>query len=143
MIQRIQTVYLLSAAIISGVSIFVFHLWVSAGKSIFVVDLFQNSSYQIKSIPVLFFTSSVIALISIFMFKNRKLQFVFGRFIILINFILLGLLLYVSLKLPGETAVSEKGIGMFIPILVILLVVFANKAIKKDKDLVNSADRLR
>jgi hypothetical protein len=143
MIQRIQTVYLLSAAIISGVSIFVFHLWVSAGKSIFVVDLFQNSSYQIKSIPVLFFTSSVIALISIFMFKNRKLQFVFGRFIILINFILLGLLLYVSLKLPGETAVSEKGIGMFIPILVILLVVFANKAIKKDKDLVKSADRLR
>ena len=39
--------------------------------------------------------------------------------------------------------VSEKGIGMFIPILVILLVVLANKAIKKDEDLVKSVDRLR
>ena len=77
------------------------------------------------------------------MFKNRKLQFVLGRLNILINLILLGLLVYVSLNLPGETAVSEKGIGMFIPVLVVLLLVFANKAIKKDEDLVKSVDRLR
>jgi hypothetical protein len=39
--------------------------------------------------------------------------------------------------------VSEKGIGMFLPILAILLIVLANKAIKKDEDLVKSVDRLR
>ena len=61
----------------------------------------------------------------------------------LINFYLLGVLIYLSLTLSGETAVSEKGIGMFIPILVIVLLVFANKAIKKDEDLVKSVDRLR
>ena len=66
-----------------------------------------------------------------------------GRIIILINLFLLGLLIYQSLSLPGEASVSEKGIGMFLPILVILLIVLANKAIKKDEDLVKSADRLR
>ena len=77
------------------------------------------------------------------MFKNRQLQFVLGRLNILINLILLGLLVYVSLSLPGEAAVSEKGIGMFLPVLVVLLLVFANRAIKKDEDLVKSVDRLR
>jgi hypothetical protein len=32
---------------------------------------------------------------------------------------------------------------MFLPILVVLLIVLANKAIKKDEDLVKSVDRLR
>jgi hypothetical protein len=45
--------------------------------------------------------------------------------------------------MSGETAVSEKGIGMFIPILSIVLIVLANKAIRKDEQLVKSADRLR
>jgi hypothetical protein len=61
----------------------------------------------------------------------------------LVNLFLLGILSYVSLTLPGEVSISEKGIGMFLPILVVLLVVLANKAIKKDEDLVKSADRLR
>jgi len=48
-----------------------------------------------------------------------------------------------SLTLSGETAVSEKGIGMFIPVIVVVLLAVANKAIKKDEDLVKSVDRLR
>jgi len=39
--------------------------------------------------------------------------------------------------------ISEKGIGMFIPVLSIVFLVLANKAIKKDEDLVKSADRFR
>jgi Domain of unknown function (DUF4293) len=63
---------------------------------------------------------------------------------IILNLILLGLFVYHSLNLSGETpAVSEKGIGMFLPILAIVLLGFANKAIKKDEDLVKSVDRLR
>jgi hypothetical protein len=143
MIQRIQTVYLLLASLISGVLIFVFNLWKSIEKSIFAVDLFNSESYLLKLIPILFLVSAILAFAAIFIFKNRKLQFVIGRLTILINLMLLGLLIYVSLTLPGEASVSEKGIGMFIPILAILLVVLANKAIKKDEDLVKSVDRLR
>jgi hypothetical protein len=143
MIQRIQTVYLLVASIVSGLLIFVFNLWKAIEKSIFALDLLNSESNLLKLIPILFLVSAILAFVAIFLFKNRKLQFVTGRLTILINLILLGLLIYLSLTLPGETAVSEKGIGMFIPILVILLIVLANKAIKKDEDLVKSADRLR
>ena len=143
MIQRIQTVYLFLASIVSGVLIFVFNLWESLKSSIYALDFLDSDSYVLKLIPVLFLASAILAFVAIFIFKNRKLQFVIGRLTILINLILLGLLIYLSLTLPGEAAVSEKGIGMFIPILAILLIVLANKAIKKDEDLVKSADRLR
>jgi hypothetical protein len=50
---------------------------------------------------------------------------------------------YRLLTLSGEAMVSEKGIGMFLPIVAIVFLVLANKAIKKDEDLVKSVDRLR
>mgnify|MGYP000114933401 FL=1 len=143
MIQRIQTIYLLVASAISGGFIFVFSLWKTLKETVFAFNLFQQESIILKCIPILFFASAIVAIINIFLFKNRQLQFVIGRIIILINLFLLGLLMYVSLIVPGETLISEKGIGMFLPILVILLIVLANKAIKKDEDLVKSVDRLR
>ena len=143
MIQRIQTIYLILASIVSGGLIFVFNLWNTVKQKIFVVDLFSTEVITLKIIPFLFIASAVLSIMAIFLFKNRKLQFVIGRIIILINLFLLGLLIYLSLTLSGEISVSEKGIGMFLPILAILLIVFANKAIKKDEDLVKSVDRLR
>ena len=82
-------------------------------------------------------------MIAIFQFKKRQLQFVLWRLNILTNLILLGFLVYQLLNLSGETSVSEKGIGAFLPVVVIVLLAIANKAIKKDKDLVKSVDRLR
>ena len=143
MIQRIQTIYLFLAAVISGGLIFIFNLWNTLKEQIFVLDLFSEELLTLKVIPIMFIASSIISLVTIFLYKDRKLQFVIGRIIILINLILLGLLIYLSLTLSGETIVSEKGIGMFLPILVVLLIVLANKAIKKDEDLVKSVDRLR
>jgi hypothetical protein len=52
-------------------------------------------------------------------------------------------LLYYLLNLSGEIVVSEKGIGSFIPVLNIVLLALANKAIQKDEALVKSIDRLR
>jgi hypothetical protein len=143
MIQRVQTIYLLLASIVSGGLIFVFNLWNTIKEKIFVVDLFSRDVFTLKVIPFMFIMSAILSLVTIFLFKNRKLQFVIGRIIIMINLFLLGLLIYLSLNLSGETTVSEKGIGMFLPILAILLVVLANKAIKKDEDLIKSVDRLR
>ena len=143
MIQRIQTIYLFLASIVSGGLIFVFNLWNTVKEKIFVVDLFSREVITLQLIPLMFIFSAILSVVTIFLFKNRKLQFVVGRIIILINLFLLGLLIYLSLNLSGETAVSEKGIGMFLPILAILLVVLANKAIKKDENLVKSVDRLR
>ncbi|ARV07597.1 hypothetical protein BTO04_13255 [Polaribacter sp. SA4-10] len=143
MIQRIQTIYLLLASAVSGGLIFVFNLWSTLKENIFTLDLFLEETIQLKLIPVLFLASAIISFIAVFLYKNRQLQFVIGRVVILINLFLLGLLIYLSLTLPGEVSISEKGIGMFLPILAILLIVLANKAIKKDEDLVKSVDRLR
>lgn len=142
MIQRIQSIYLLLVAVLSGGLIFAFHLWKLAENKVFALELFSAESMVDKSVPVLFLASAVLALYSIFSFKDRKKQFVMGRLIILINLFLLGVLIYLSLNLPGEVT-SEKGIGMFIPVVAILFSVMANKAIKKDEDLVKSVDRLR
>ena len=136
MLQRIQTIYLLLAGLTNGGLMFAFRLWEnSAGEPTFVEDV----------TAVLIFTllSAFISLITIFLFKNRKLQFVLGRLNILLNLILLGLFVYWSLSVSGEMQISEKGIGMFVPVISIVFLVLANKAIKKDEDLVKSVDRLR
>ena len=96
MIQRIQTVYLLLTSIISGVLIFVFNLWKSLEKNVFALDLLNSDSSLLKVVPILFLVSAILAFVAIFLFKNRKLQFVIGRLTILINLILLGLLIYVD-----------------------------------------------
>ncbi|WP_299527280.1 DUF4293 domain-containing protein [uncultured Lutibacter sp.] len=144
MIQRIQSIYLLIATLLSGGLIFGLNLWVNEqGIEFFVMDSFTSESILLKVMAVLFFASSVLTLIAIFQFKKRQLQFVLCRLSILTNFIILGIVVYFSQNLSGEINVSEKGIGLLIPILTIVFVVIANRAIKKDEELVKSVDRLR
>lgn len=136
MIQRIQSVYLALTFIVSGVLSLLFPLWKDLNGIDYQVG--QNTIYTL-----LFALSAALSIISIFSYKKRQTQFVYNRLNIILNFILLGLFVYQSLNVSGEATVSEKGIGMFLPIVSIILLVLANKAIKKDEDLVKSADRIR
>ena len=137
MLQRIQTVYLILAFLIAGILPFFFSLFtLSSGKDFYFME---NKIYV-----VCFGLSLTLSLLSILSYNKRQNQFVINRLNMILNLILLGLFVVRSLNLSGETElVSEKGIGMFLPILIIVLLVFANKSIKKDEDLVKSADRLR
>jgi hypothetical protein len=137
MIQRIQTIYLLLAFVVTGILLFFIPLWtMKDGKEFYFM---QSQVYTI-----LLGLSTTLTLFSIVSYKKRQNQFVIGRLNIILNLILLGLFVYRSLNLSGETpAVSEKGIGMFLPVIAVVLLVLANKAIKKDEDLVKSVDRLR
>ena len=136
MLQRIQTIYLLLSAGVSAGLIYIVPIWETKDG----VDVYAFN--EVLSLS-LFISSALLSLISIFMFKKRKFQFVLGRLNIILNFFLLGFFVYQSLRISGETAVSEKGIGMLLPIISIVLLALANKAIKKDEDLVKSVDRLR
>ncbi len=139
MLQRIQTIYLILAAIVTGVLPFIFPLWKEqTGTEINEFYFMMDMSYS-----ALFALSTTLSVVSIISFKKRQNQFVMGRLNIILNLILLGLFVYRLLTLSGETTVSEKGIGMFLPIVAIVFLVLANKAIKKDEDLVKSVDRLR
>lgn len=136
MLQRIQTIYLTIVFIAVAVLPYVFPLWKMDGKDY----MFNRTMLYV----VLFGLSTALTVISIISFKKRQHQFVLNRLNMILNLILLGLFVFRSLNLSGETpVVSEKGIGMFLPIISIVFLVLANKAIKKDEDLVKSVDRLR
>jgi tellurite resistance protein TehA-like permease len=133
---RIQTYYLIGCLAFSGVLPFFLPLWQQADGKVFyfMMDLIYVA---------LFGLSNTLSLLSIVSYKKRQQQFVMGRLNIILNLILLGLFVYRTLTASGETAISEKGVGMFIPVFSIVLLALANKAIKKDEDLVKSVDRLR
>ncbi len=136
MIQRIQTFYMFLAALVIGA----LYMWFPT-----LQDEAGNAVLSKDSPLILGLTGGVVLLciLSILNFKKRQLQFVLNRLSIILNFVLLGVFVYRSLSLSGETLVSEKGIGMLLPIISIVFLVLANKAIKRDEDLVKSVDRLR
>ena len=136
MIQRIQTLFLLIVGLISGILPFFMNLWVEVdGKEVIAQD-------QVL-VSLVFYLVTVLAVVSIVMYKKRQNQFVVNRLNMILNLFLLGFFVYRSLSLSGEAVVSEKGIGMLIPVFSIVFLVLANRAIKKDEDLVKSVDRLR
>ena len=136
MLQRIQTIYLVISIIIMAMLYAWFPIVMDEAGQIIIS----------RNEPLVFgliFVSIALAIIAILSFKKRQLQFVLNRLNIISNFVLLGVFVYRSLTLSGETLVSEKGIGVLLPIISIVFLVLANKAIKKDEDLVKSVDRLR
>ena len=136
MLQRIQTVYLLICFVISGILPLFISLWPNVTKK---EELFTHAIL----FSILFGSSALLAVVSIFSYKKRQNQFVINRLNMILNFIIIGLLVYHSLTLSGEAKVSEKGIGMLLPIFSIVFLALANKAIKRDEDLVKSVDRIR
>ena len=134
--QRIQTLYMSVVVLLAVCLLFVIEVGVDA----------NGVALLGKDIVLVFFQSVLtilIVIVAIMQFKNRQNQFVLNRVAILIQFFLLGFFVYRALSMPGEGLTSEKGIGAFVPIVSIVLLALANRAIKKDEDLVKSVDRIR
>lgn len=140
MIQRIQSIYLFITALVYGIGSFLIPEWNFAG-----VDL--AIGYDESLVSYAYLLLAIFAFIIIFLFRNRKLQTRLIRLNILMNLVLLGFFVYWFLNLPGEkdvqTFFSEKGIGILFPIISIVFLSMAGKAIQKDEDLVKSVDRFR
>ncbi len=128
MLQRIQSVYLLIAFI----------------SSIFYSYLAYTSSFKEN---VFFAISggfiSLLILINIFLYKNRKLQIKLNNLTIFVLIVLLGLSIYQVGLLSGEKSFSEKDIKLLVPVISIVFLLIANKYIKRDERLVKSVDRIR
>ena len=144
MLQRIQTIYLLIAILLAGPVAFLVPFWAgSEDELVFLNTLLQTEELSLMVIPAAFIVSAIIAVLTLLSYKNRTKQIIYNRLNIVINFLLLGIIVYGLLSLPGENQFSEKGIGVFIPIAVIVFLALANKAILRDEKLVKSVDRLR
>ena len=131
MIQRVQSIYLLVAAIISLASYFIFPK----------LDLFFNnmSLMDYFIIPYLFFCFFMSTL-NIFLFINRKLQIIINKFQLLIHLFVLIVFFYLFYQ---EKMLNPDLIWTLTPILSIVFLSLANNGIKKDENLIRSVDRLR
>ena len=93
----------------------------------------------------MFGLAGLLAIISIFLFNNRKLQLRLIIFAFIAN--LLGVVLAIVFYMQnsqdiGETIVND-GVGMYLPLASFILLLLAYRYINKDENLVRSMDRLR
>jgi hypothetical protein len=145
MIQRVQSIYLLLSAIASAALFYVplFMLPPSAADAQAGIDhlyyISTNSFLLILNIAI-----GVLSIGSIFLYKNRRLQLRSCRLCLLLIFLMVALLFYSSDTLSGgmDGKVMFKA-GVYFPLIQIVFLFLAQRGIKKDEELVRSADRLR
>lgn len=171
MIQRIQTLWLSLAVLLSAAAFFfplaVFRFSFKDMQIDHIYSMVSSSKELIQTSPawaalICCLITALIALITIFLYKNRSLQMKVLAFAFLVSVIELALLYFyqldaglketVSIVCKGtpevidsavQSAKTTWGFASFFPIVQIFLYILALKAIKKDEALVRSADRLR
>ena len=124
MIQRIQSVYLLMAAASFG--------------SMFVLPLSLNNA--LRTVDILFISALIVFMVvMIFSYKDRKKQVKLGYLALLFSLVFFSLIAFAGKGLENKATV----IGSVLPLLSMLFIFLAIRAIKKDEALVRSADRIR
>ena len=129
MIQRVQSIYMLFSIIFMIAITYFLPVLISKKGEIFF-------TYQSKYAHITILVSSFLLLYSIFLFKNRKKQLLFNQ----ISKFLLSATFFILFFTKGELFPDR---GMFVFIIPYVLILLANRFIKKDEKLVQSADRIR
>jgi glucan phosphoethanolaminetransferase (alkaline phosphatase superfamily) len=160
MIQRIQTVFLV--LVIAGMIAYLFlPYWIKpdpiSGAEMICTPLYlkqttpgQNEISKIYLPYILCGAGALIAIavacVEVSQYKNRMTQIKLG----MVNSILMSLVLFFSAWLAMKTQknfmAGNPGIfkaGLFAPVISMIFNTLANRYIKKDEDLVRSADRIR
>jgi uncharacterized membrane protein len=140
MLQRLQTVWLLLVAVLAFVSLKV--SFFSGNILVENVKQFQNfTAMSNMLIMILTVGVGIASLITIFLFKDRKLQIKIG-FAVLAVAVLNIVLYYLQTKnyVPEEWTFD---ISSLITIAIPFLLFLAIRGIYKDEKLVKSVDRLR
>ena len=156
MLQRIQTLFMLVAAILSIVMFFL-------PIATFLSDLyyFKLYVYEFRNLtpdtdiklgiatilPLLVINVLVAGLsgYAISRYKNRILQVRLIRFTMLLSMLMIvGIfVLYPNLIVQSTQAAYEFEAGAYIPIINLLFLFLANRYILKDEKMIRSMDRLR
>lgn len=153
MIQRIQSVYLLVAAVFSGLCFCMdFVKWQGsmqpAGISACRVGEISGGTIDGHPWGIMVFTalSLVLSVWAIFVFGNRKKQMKMAKAVIwmvLLNYVSIGAYTHAYFtRLAGEAALDIcPAIGF--PLLTAIFAFLAYRGIRRDDELVRSADRIR
>ena len=125
MIQRIQSLYLIIAILLST-------------GFLFYTQQFENSS-DIQSYGG-YFLSPLLTLITLFLFKKMVLQ---ARMCVLIMVFQISLITYYSYYLVNHIIFDTSYPSLGVSIILVVFLYLARRSILKDEALVRSVDRIR
>jgi glucan phosphoethanolaminetransferase (alkaline phosphatase superfamily) len=155
MIQRIQSIYLLLAALCSGLLLAapLYNIeTTTATYQLFLGGLVQTNPKEtiLTSQPAILAVGILLTLfplIIFFLYKKRQVQMRLSASAMMANTAMLLLLVGIankSIEQITEPHLKETfGGGLLLPAISIVCLFLANKAIRKDDKLIRSADRLR
>jgi hypothetical protein len=153
MIQRIQTIYLLIATILMAITIFTPIAQFFDGTQEYTLTAFalkdaagvtaQSTIYM----GILLALAGVLPFVVIFLFKNRQLQIRLcaAEIVLLVgSLVVMGIYYYLSARLfESVNGLGSLKLGMIMPLIAIVFVALATRAIFRDEVLVRSLDRIR
>lgn len=157
MIQRIQTVYLAIAAILLAV-VFFFPIitYINEGQiwlEVYLKGFKDNSSpalglsnLMLLPLQLLNLIAMLMAVFSIFLYKNRKMQMRMARLGIVMVLVVVALIFFYfgnTLAKVTSTVPDFNHTGIYLILVSLVMFVLANRSIQKDDKLVRAADRLR
>ncbi len=147
-IQRIQSVYLLIAVILMVVFAFFPALTFELGGRQFVYGALEAGKVGVTHIDplmlMLVVLISLLALIDIFLFKNLQRQMT-----VCFVDIIIGLAMLVAICIQAFYVNGKDGVTLtwqwylLLPILSIVFLMLAHKAMSRDKKMLRDSDRLR
>lgn len=154
MIQRIQTVYLLLVVVLLVATLFMPLLTLQIGQEFFSMDasgvssLINQEATAFGTTWGLFALTAIIALVAmvtIFLYKNRILQI---RLCVFNALLMIGFYAYVAFlvwRWQGEVPEMQwqLKLGLAFPVIALILDYLAIRNIGADEALVRSLDRLR
>lgn len=156
MIQRVQTLYMFAGVVFAVVLLFMPIAGFTLGNGeTFRYSLTSYPSFVSDSLDggvlltplVTTLLVAVVLLITIFLYRNRRLQRKLLLVSVVINLATLGGLFYASDQINQlSRVVSEKAsytYGVYVPLVILVFIVLANNGIRKDEKLIRSADRIR
>ncbi len=147
MIQRKQSLFLLIVFILSGISIFIpFQKLTISPENVLSINLMPGLSEVNSTICIPMALDLLVVVLSVFIifqFKNRVLQYKLSNLLALLNVVIVGLFFLLPFVKDGIAGTINFSIGAFLPILSMISAFLAAHFVKKDEQLVRSADRIR
>lgn len=141
MIQRIQSIWLLIVAL-TAFATYTLKLYTGRVTDGTTREFLLADNFLLV---ILIIALGALAILCIFLFKNRKLQFrlsVLGV-IFSVAFLFIEYLKVEEFKETNKILSGSYQVGALLPIVMIIFFILAAKGIYKDEKLVKSLDRLR
>ncbi len=137
MIQRIQSIYLLLAALCFTFFL-LFPVFKQAGEVETLIIKATKDNFML-GLSVILIVGSIVA---VFLFRNRTLQLRVTSALLVLNIFLAGLVAY-HFYLENQKAAMQISFGAIFPFVSLILLILSIYNINKDEKLVRSLDRLR